>query len=223
MLFGREISMWMGLFQAALALAVGFGLNLSPERQGLLMAFSAMLFAFITRQNVTPVAKLEAAGIDPNTLKKVAMFFLPIMLVGSLTIPACSRANPNTKPDAQAASYGAQVMQIVVDSKKFVIQGYAAKVIPEPVADTAMDFLRKATDASDKAASAIEAYHVATSDDLRIKFKTDAEAALKEVEILLENTFKLNFPDSTVSKVLELKKHVEDAIREARGQLSLAA
>lgn len=56
-MFGREPALILGLVQAALALAVGFGLHLSTEQMGLLMAFSAALLAVITRQNVTPVNK----------------------------------------------------------------------------------------------------------------------------------------------------------------------
>lgn len=53
-IFGREPALILGLVQAALALAVGFGLKLTPEQFGLLMAFTATLLAVITRSKVTP-------------------------------------------------------------------------------------------------------------------------------------------------------------------------
>lgn len=47
----------VGLFQAALALGVAFGLDLAPETQSTVMAFVGVLATFITRQLVvSPVA-----------------------------------------------------------------------------------------------------------------------------------------------------------------------
>lgn len=53
-LWGREPALILGLVQAALALAIGFGLRLTPEQMGLVMAFTAALLAVITRSRVTP-------------------------------------------------------------------------------------------------------------------------------------------------------------------------
>lgn len=55
-MFSREPALILGLVQSALALAVGFGLNLSTEQMGLLMAFSSALLAVITRSQVSPKA-----------------------------------------------------------------------------------------------------------------------------------------------------------------------
>jgi hypothetical protein len=61
-MWGREPAAILGLIQAGLALAVGFGFELSNEQMGLVLAFSAALFAVITRSQVTSSATLEAAG-----------------------------------------------------------------------------------------------------------------------------------------------------------------
>ena len=53
-LWGREPALILGLVQAALALAIGFGLRLTPEQMGLVMAFTASLLAVITRSRVSP-------------------------------------------------------------------------------------------------------------------------------------------------------------------------
>lgn len=53
-LWDREPALILGLIQSALALAVGFGLNLSGDQVALIMAFSAALIAVITRSQVTP-------------------------------------------------------------------------------------------------------------------------------------------------------------------------
>lgn len=53
-ILGREPALILAALQAALALAVGFGLNLSPEQIALILAFSSAVFGVITRQNVTP-------------------------------------------------------------------------------------------------------------------------------------------------------------------------
>lgn len=58
MIFGREPALILGALQALLALGVGFGLQLTPEQMALVLAASAAIFAVITRQNVTPNAKL---------------------------------------------------------------------------------------------------------------------------------------------------------------------
>ncbi len=55
-IFGREPVMYLGLLQTLLAAGVGFGLNLSGEQVGLIMAASAALLAFIARSRVSPVA-----------------------------------------------------------------------------------------------------------------------------------------------------------------------
>lgn len=54
MIFGREPVVIIGALNAALALAVGFGLDLSPERQALIGAAVAALLALVARQAVTP-------------------------------------------------------------------------------------------------------------------------------------------------------------------------
>ncbi len=55
-MFGREPAAILGLIQAGVALAIGFGLSLSGEQTALVMAFSAAAVAIITRQNVTPIS-----------------------------------------------------------------------------------------------------------------------------------------------------------------------
>ncbi len=55
-ILGREPAALLGLIQAGLALAIGFGFELSGEQVALVMAFSAAVVAFLTRQAVTPTA-----------------------------------------------------------------------------------------------------------------------------------------------------------------------
>lgn len=56
MVFGREPVLILGLIQSALALAVGFGLNLDGQQVALIMAFSAAVLSVIARQRVSPNA-----------------------------------------------------------------------------------------------------------------------------------------------------------------------
>lgn len=58
MIFGREPALVLAAIQAGIALAVGFGLDLSPEQFGLLMAFSATVAGLIVRRSVTANANL---------------------------------------------------------------------------------------------------------------------------------------------------------------------
>jgi hypothetical protein len=49
-----EPALVLGLVQAAVALAVGFGLDLSGEQVALLVAFTAAALSVVTRSQVTP-------------------------------------------------------------------------------------------------------------------------------------------------------------------------
>lgn len=54
MIFGREPALILGLIAAGIALAIGFGLDISTEQVGLVMAAVTALFAVITRSQVSP-------------------------------------------------------------------------------------------------------------------------------------------------------------------------
>jgi len=54
-ILGREPVMWMALVQAALAVAVSFGLQWDAEQIGTVTALSAVVLGLIARQKVTPV------------------------------------------------------------------------------------------------------------------------------------------------------------------------
>jgi hypothetical protein len=56
-MFGREPALWLGLVSAVIALAVGFGLNVTPEQIGLIMAAVSAIIAFVTRSQVTPTKR----------------------------------------------------------------------------------------------------------------------------------------------------------------------
>jgi hypothetical protein len=62
MIFGREPAAIAAFVQAILALAVGFGLDLSTEQMGLLMAVVTLGLGLIVRQVVTPIAAPRLAG-----------------------------------------------------------------------------------------------------------------------------------------------------------------
>ena len=52
----REPALILGAVQAAVALAVSFGLSLTPEQVGAILALTAAALAIITRHFVTPTA-----------------------------------------------------------------------------------------------------------------------------------------------------------------------
>jgi hypothetical protein len=54
-MFGREPAVILGLVGAVIALGVGFGLNVTPEQTGLILAATSAVLAFVTRSQVTPV------------------------------------------------------------------------------------------------------------------------------------------------------------------------
>lgn len=58
MIFGREPALILGFLAALLALGIGFGLDLTTEQVGLIMAAASALVGVITRSVVTPTSKL---------------------------------------------------------------------------------------------------------------------------------------------------------------------
>ncbi len=55
-LIKQEPVMFQGLIQAVLALALSFGLKLTGDQVGAILAASAAVLSFATRTQVTPVA-----------------------------------------------------------------------------------------------------------------------------------------------------------------------
>lgn len=55
MIFNREPALILAAVQAVLALAIGFGLDITTEQVGLILAATAAVFGAITRSKVTPV------------------------------------------------------------------------------------------------------------------------------------------------------------------------
>ena len=56
-IWNREPVMIMALVQSAVALSISFGVGLSAEQVGAIMAFSAAIVGFITRTQVSPGGK----------------------------------------------------------------------------------------------------------------------------------------------------------------------
>ena len=54
-----EPAMIMAILQSALALAISFGLHLTAEQVGGIVALSAAVFGLITRSKVSPVGKSD--------------------------------------------------------------------------------------------------------------------------------------------------------------------
>lgn len=54
-LFSREPALILGLVTALLALAIAFGLDLSPSQQGSITALVIAIMAVVTRTQVAPV------------------------------------------------------------------------------------------------------------------------------------------------------------------------
>ena len=53
----QEPALTLAMVQAAVALAVGFGLPVTPEQVSLIVAFSAAVLGWVTRTQVTPAGK----------------------------------------------------------------------------------------------------------------------------------------------------------------------
>jgi len=55
-IFGREPALILAAIQAALALAIGFGLHVSAEQSALIMGLAAAVAGVIVRSRVSPSA-----------------------------------------------------------------------------------------------------------------------------------------------------------------------
>ena len=55
-LFTKNPAFFLGVVQAALALGISFGLNLTSQQVGAILAFTAAVLSLCTHQLVTPVA-----------------------------------------------------------------------------------------------------------------------------------------------------------------------
>ena len=53
----QEPALTLAMVQAAVALAVGFGLPVTPEQVALIVAFTAAVLGWVTRTQVTPAGK----------------------------------------------------------------------------------------------------------------------------------------------------------------------
>ena len=53
-IWGREPAMVLALVQCVIVLAVSFGLHLTPEQTGAILALTAVVLGLITRSQVTP-------------------------------------------------------------------------------------------------------------------------------------------------------------------------
>lgn len=56
MILGREPAVLLGLVGSLIALGVGFGLDVTPEQVGLIMAAVSAILGAITRTRVTPTS-----------------------------------------------------------------------------------------------------------------------------------------------------------------------
>lgn len=64
-LWGREPALIVAAIQAVLALAIGFGLPVSPEQLALIVAAMTAVLGVLVRSQVTPAAALPPEGHDP--------------------------------------------------------------------------------------------------------------------------------------------------------------
>lgn len=59
-LFGREPAVVLSLVSTGIALAAGFGLNISTTQIGLIMAFVTAAMGWVIRSRVSPATKTSA-------------------------------------------------------------------------------------------------------------------------------------------------------------------
>ncbi len=59
----REPALIVGLVEAMIALVLAFGVGLTADQIGAILAITNIVLAIVTRSQVTPVIKLEEHGL----------------------------------------------------------------------------------------------------------------------------------------------------------------
>ena len=78
-ILGREPVMWMALIQAGIAVAMGFGFDMTTQQMAVVLLFASALLGFIARTQVTPVEMMPTVPLE------------------SLAVPT-TPTTPNTRP-----------------------------------------------------------------------------------------------------------------------------
>jgi membrane protein implicated in regulation of membrane protease activity len=69
-MFGREPAVILGAIQAVLALGLSFGLQLTPEKMGAIMAAAAAIIALLVRRQVSPVGQQTAPAQNQSSAQQ---------------------------------------------------------------------------------------------------------------------------------------------------------
>lgn len=78
-LWKAEPTMILSVVSAGLALVMGFGVNITPQQMGLVMAFASAVLGLINRSQVTSGASLEA--MKPKDLAQAQATSEPVKAV----------------------------------------------------------------------------------------------------------------------------------------------
>ncbi len=96
-LWNREPVLFMAVVQAAIALALAFGLHLTTEQVGAILALAAALLGLITRTQVTPL------GTDPPVMNPALEALRAQQPSQTQTFPPPSQTSPPSPPTKPAA------------------------------------------------------------------------------------------------------------------------
>ena len=85
-IFGREPALVLGVISAGLSLAVTFGIGLSSEQAGAIVAVISAVFAVITAAMTRPIAPAAFTGLVAAVVAMLAAFHFNVApeTVGSL-------------------------------------------------------------------------------------------------------------------------------------------
>ena len=135
-LWKAEPSMILAVVSAGLSMGMGFGLHLTVQQMGLIMAFVAAVLGLINRSQVTSPATLQAltpatlaAAQDAaqpvkDTIKKLPVWVLVAGLVGAgLATTACPKAPPTLTTPVAVAQYNADQVVLKFQEVSNVVKG----------------------------------------------------------------------------------------------------
>jgi hypothetical protein len=87
-----EPAIILGAVQAAIVLAVSFGLELSVEQQAALFSIAAVVLSIVTRQLVTPIGKPKSKGKGSAALLVLLVALSPALVSCGGALGVASRA-----------------------------------------------------------------------------------------------------------------------------------
>lgn len=220
-----EPNLTAGFVRALILCAVTFGLQWTPEQIGATMLVLESFLTMVTRQAVTPnkdvgltkaeVVQANAQGFNVPTKLPIVLLAVALSLV---SLPGCGKLKGDTHPDSVTAHFGADILDIVGDVQRTVIDAYKAHQIPATVSDPIMQAAGDAIPYAEKLDAALQVYHSAASLDAQKLAQANIADLVSKLEAASAKMFGVKLPEGAPARILSLALKLRDAVQAVRRQ-----